>query len=188
MKPLPAILLLALPLLTACSAPRVNNTRLGSADLVAMTDAMAASLLNADAIAGRTAASPPWIVTLDRVSNRTNHVIPANEQWAFMARLRAMLSQSDALAARNLRFVMSADRLDELGIDRKAGGALAPGSRNTNPTHVLGATFYSATTRTREGRTDAYLCAFKLLDADDDRVLWEDSYEVKHAVVRHRLD
>lgn len=185
MKPLAAILIAVLPLMTACSAPRVNNTRLGSADLVTMTDMMTVSLLNADALAGRSADSPPWIVTLDRVSNQTNHVIPANEQWAFMARLRAMLAQSDALAARNVRFVMSVDRLDQLGIDRKAGGALG---RNTNPTHVLGATFYSATTRTRDGRTDTYLCAFKLLDADDDRVLWEDGYEVKHAVVRHRLD
>jgi len=47
-----------LTLMVGCSAPRVDNTRLGSADLVAMTDAMVRSMLADAALAGRSSESP----------------------------------------------------------------------------------------------------------------------------------
>ncbi|MDH3584509.1 MAG: penicillin-binding protein activator LpoB [Phycisphaerae bacterium] len=175
-----------LPLLSmavACSPPQVANTRLGSGDLVQMTDRMAASLLASTAIGERAAASPAWVITLDRVVNQTNHIMPAGERWAFAARVRAKLAESPALAGRNLYFVLPAERAAKLKLRQPE----LPGQRRT-ATHALTATFYSVTTATRQARTDSYLCSFQLLDLASDRIVWEDRFEVKRGVVRNRMD
>ncbi len=177
-----ALLLTAMVLVTGCSAPRINNTRLGSTDLVAMTDKMVTSLLSNPAVASRNPASPRWTVTLDRTSNQTNDVIPQGELWAFMARLRAQISQSPALKERNIVFVLSkgsAAGLNERQADAEPNRAA--------PDHALTATFYSLTTSGTGARSDAYLCAFQLLD-NGGQILWEDRYEIKRAVMRNELD
>ncbi len=162
---------------TACSLPQVNTTRLGSVDLVAMTDRMAVSLINQPQVAQRTPESQPWIVTIDRVVNKTNDYLPESERWAFVARLRALLTANQTLARRNIRFVVPAqqDQPDEL-INR------------ATPTHALTATFHALTVADRRIRSDAYLCAYQLMDLRTDRVVWEDRYEVKYAVKRNKFD
>ncbi|MBI1369582.1 MAG: hypothetical protein GC162_13120 [Planctomycetes bacterium] len=165
--------------LAACGAPQVNNTRLDAADLVAMSDQMTASLIASPAVVARTAASEPWIISMDRVSNQSNDIIPDREKWAFIARLRAQLSQSRALSERNLKFVLSYNTAGEV--------AERVGDRIT-PTHLLTATFYSATVANHQTRSDTYLCAFQLMSAKDDQILWEDKYEIKRAVMRNKLD
>jgi len=82
---------------------------------------------------------------------------------------------------RNIAFIVPAERRANVEHEGHTREAL-------KPTHALAATFYGLTTATRSGRTDTYVCAFQLLDLSDDRVRWEDSYEVKRAVVRNRLD
>ncbi|MBI1373834.1 MAG: hypothetical protein GC159_14010 [Phycisphaera sp.] len=167
--------------LGACSEPRINNTRLGSTDLVVMTDRMVQSLMANNAVASRTPRSEPWVVTLDRVSNRTNDIIPDGEKWLFMARLRARLSESPSLRDRNLTFIVPAERRGQIEHEGHPAETL-------KPTHALAATFHALTTQSRGGRTDTYLCAFELLDLRDDHLVWEDSYEIKQAVVRNKLD
>ena len=179
-----AYLIIVIPLVAAsCGAPRMNNTRLDSADLVAMTDQMAASLLAADVVASRTAGSPRWIISMDRVTNRTSDVIPRRELWAFMGRLRALLNQSPALRQRNIVFVLSPDQAQAIG-ERHAEAA---GTR-AQPTHALSATFESLTQDTRSIRSDTYLCAYQLIDLHNDVVIWEDHYEVKRTVMRDEWD
>jgi len=173
------LLLLIAVLPAGCGAPRIDTTRLGSADLVAMTDQMTASLLSSEAVASRTAQSPPWIITMDRVSNQTSDIITDGEKWAFMARLRSQLNNSPAMRDRNIRFVLSrraAEQVSERYDDR------------LTPTHTLAATFYSTTAYARKLRSDTYLCAFQLMAIDSDRLVWEDSYEVKYATVRNKFD
>ncbi|MEX2673708.1 MAG: hypothetical protein WD294_16530 [Phycisphaeraceae bacterium] len=184
MRPLltTAILLTAMLAAASCSAPRIQTTQLGSADLVVMTDAMVASLMNQDELAERNADAPRWVITLERVSNQTNDVLPQRELWAFMARLRAQLSQSGQLSSRNIAFVVPRAYSEQIGERHDAG------SNRAQPTHALTATFYAATSRDRTGRTDTYLCAFQLLDLQTDELIWEDSYETKRAVARGRLD
>lgn len=179
----PIVLILML-LLAACSAPRVQNTRLGSADLVAMTDAMAASLLMSPVIAERTPASPRMVIVMDRITNRSDQYLPRSEQWLFMNRLRALLNQRDALRGRNMVFVLSKQQAEVLG-ERHEADVVAD---RTTPTHALAATLYSATQVTRATRSDMYLAAFNLIDLQSQDVLWEDTYEVKYAVDRDRLD
>ena len=170
--------------LAGCSAPRINTTRLGSADLIAMTDGMAESLVASDALAERSPDSPHWVVTLDRVHNRTNEIIPTREKWAFMARLRSQLAQVDTLRERGIRFVLPAERAAALDHS-------LPGDARADrlaPTHALTATFHALTTATRDARTDTYVCAFQLLDLRNDELIWEDRYEVKRAVLKSKLD
>lgn len=165
--------------LAGCGAPKIDSTRLGSADLVTMTDQMTASLMGSEAVASRTAAGAPWIVTMDRVSNQSNDILPEREKWAFMARLRSQLNSSPALQQRNIRFVLSKHAAEQVA-ERY--------DQRITPTHALAATFYSVTQASRAARSDAYLCAFQLLDLRDDQVVWEDRYEVKYATVRNRFD
>ncbi len=175
------IISLAATLLVSCGAPQRHTTRLDADDLIAMTDRMAESLLGAETIASRTADSPRWIVSVDRVTHRTSDVIPHRELWAFMGRLRAMLNQSPALRQRNIVFVLSPEQAKAMGKRHAAG----PRAR---PTHALAATFTSLTRDTRTVRSDTYLCAYQLIDLVSDAVVWEDHYEVKRTVMRDEWD
>lgn len=174
---------LACLVLAGCSEPRVSNTRLDADDLRLMTDRMVESLLTSPAIAGRTADSGRWVIAMDRVTNRTNEVIPLRERWAFMNRLRALLNESESMRDRNLAFVLSAEAADALN-QRQWEVA----GRRAQPTHALAATFYALTGFAHEGRTDAYFCGFRLADLRSDELVWEDRYEVKRSVMRNKLD
>jgi hypothetical protein len=169
--------------IAACSAPRVQTTRLGSADLVAMTDAMAQSILASETLTGSPAAPSPVVIVIDRAVNRTSDVIPQRELWGFLARLQAQLAESPELRQRQIRFVLPAERAAELnvreGFDERG---------RIPPTHALTATFYSVSTASRQSRTDAYLCHFLIIDLHTDALAWQDRYEVKYAVMRNRLD
>jgi len=159
--------------LAGCGGPRVNTTRLTAVDLVAMTDKMAGSLVRAPALSERDGRSPPWRISAGRVENETNDIIPEREKQLFLARLRALLNQTDALQRRNIEFVRDA----ELSSPDRA-----------RPTHALTATFHAITHADRHRRSDFYLCAFRLVDLRDETVVWEDRYEVKRSVTRSRFD
>ncbi|MFA7236453.1 MAG: hypothetical protein WC058_06285 [Phycisphaeraceae bacterium] len=170
--------MLMLLVLAGCGAPRIENVRLDSADLVAMTDRMAESLLGNPAIASRQADDEPWVITLDRVTNDTSDIIPEGEKRAYMARLRALLAQSPALNAHALKFVLPlahAQSLDEP-------------NRRLTPTHALAATFHTADNYSRQARSAMYVCAFELLDLRSDQIIWEDRYELKRGVTRSEWD
>jgi len=168
-----AILAIGLAACLGCGGPRVQTTRLQAADLVAMTDKMAASLARAEALSRRGPGSPTWWIAADRVVNKSNDIIPEREKELFIARLRALLNRSSLSGSRNLRFVREA--------------ALA-GSGRPTPTHALTATFDALTHADPKRRTDYYLCAFQLIDLRDETVVWEDAYEVKRTVVRSKFD
>lgn len=166
-------LVVAAGVLGGCGGPRVQTTRLTAVDLVAMTDKMAASLARADAVVDRTADDPQWRIAADRLVNRTHDIIPDREKELFLARLRALLSRSTLPEARNIVFLREAE---------------LSGPDRATPTHALTATFDAMTHDRRLRRSDAYLCAFQLIDLRDETVIWEDRYEVKRTVVRSRFD
>jgi hypothetical protein len=62
------------------------------------------------------------------------------------------------------------------------------GADRTTPTHVLTAEFYALTHADRLARSDAYVCAFQLMEMQSEQIIWEDRYEVKYQVERSRLD
>ena len=172
--------------LSGCGGPRIDNTRLGSGDLVVMTDRMAGSFAESGVFVGRDDSSEPWVVSVQPVSNQTNDIIPDGEKRAYITRLRSLLMASGEMRDRGVVFVLPADHADALNVRQiEAGGVVMDRER---PTHSLYSTFYAATTAGRGGRSDTYLCAFRLIDLRDDRVVWEDRYEVKRGVVRNKQD
>lgn len=166
-----------------CAPPKVNTTMLTTADIVKMTDQMAMNLNSAPVISGRTPASPRWVFTMDRVANRTDHLLDDSEKWGTMARFRANLSRTMLTGERNIAFILPATEWQ-----RYAGELFDPAQARLAPTHALRAEFRSDTRSGFLGRSDQYLCAFQLLDLRDGVIVWEDSYEVKYSVLRNSFD
>lgn len=166
-----------------CAAPRVNTTMLTSADVVRMTDQMSASLNASPEIASRTPDSPRWVFTMDRVANRTEHLLDDSEKWGIMARFRARLTASNVARDRAVAFVLPAAEWE-----RYAREFYDPAQARLRPTHALRAEFRSDTRSAIGSRADAYLCAFQLLDLETGRIVWEDAYETKYRVLRNSFD
>lgn len=175
--------LIALAALASCAGPRLyDTTMLGSVDVVDMTDRMVVSLVESSALEGRDAASEPWVITMDRVSNRTEHIMSPGERWGIMNRLRALLMQTELRRDRHLLFVLPAEAWQSLDV------AEEPPPTRRPPTHALRATFLSDTQSSIDARVDAYLCAFQLVDLTSGLLVWEDAFEVKYVVERNAFD
>jgi hypothetical protein len=171
-------------MIPSCAAPRINTTTLTAADIVRMTDEMAADLAASPAIAQRNAASEPWVFTLDQVANRTEHLMDESERWGTMIRFRSRLSESFLARERHIRFVVPAVEWRRYA---DAEFRANPDARLV-PTHALRAEFRSDTSTSARHRSDYYLCAFQLVDLRDAQLVWEDAYEVKYAITRNALD
>lgn len=173
----------ALAPLHGCAVPRINTTSLTAEDVVKMTDDMARSLNAAPSVAARSPASERWVFTMDRVSNRTEHLMDDSEKWGIMGRFRANLAQTRLGRERNISFVLPAAEWQ-----RYAGADFAPEQSRLRPTHALRAEFRSDTRSSLTARSDHYLCAFQLLDLESGALVWEDAYEVKYRVRRNEFD
>ena len=172
--------LVVLLLLVGCGPPKVRTTFLRSVDLIDMTDRMARSFAADEVIGQRTADDHPWVISVYRVVNHTNQIIPDREKWLYLARLRAVLAQSDLADERSIVWIIPPERwhivADELDV------AEEPYGLRMDPTHLLTAEFLALTNTSAAGRSDAYLCDYQLLDLDTGRIVWEDKWEVKRAV------
>ncbi len=164
----------ALAALWGCAPPAVRTTFLQSVDLVDMTDRMAQSFAGDTAIAGRDAESPPWIISIDRVANYTNQVMPQREKWLYVTRLRTLLDTNEFCRARNITWVVQPERWP-LAAGEEVAAPRIP------PTHLLAAEFQTLTNTSGTGRSDLYACSFQLSDLESGRIIWEDLWEVKRA-------
>jgi hypothetical protein len=172
---------LLLLFLAGCGGPpKVQTTFLRGVDLIDMTDTMAASFTHDEVIAARTESSKPWVISLYRVQNHTNQIIPDREKWLYLARLRAMLQQSDVGQKRSIIWIIPPERwpmvAQELGVSEEPYGL------RMNPTHQLTAEFHALTNTSGTGRSDTYVCDYQLLDLETGTIEWEDSWEVKRAI------
>ncbi len=158
-----------------CAAPEVRTTFLGSVDLVDMTDHMADSFAADPVIGRRSEASETWVISIDRVVNHTNQIIPVREKWLYTTRMRARLAGSDIARRRNIIWVVPPERWPT------AAGELESEHRRLPPTHLLAAEFQTLTRTSAAGRSDTYVCAFQLTNLRDGRLVWEDLWEVKYA-------
>lgn len=156
-----------------CSAPAAHTTFLRSVDVVDMTDRMAESLAGDEVIGRRTAESERWVVSLDRVSNQTNQIIPSREKWLYMARLRSLLAESEFARRHNIVWVVPPEQWPA------SGGELDEAGSRLTPTHVLAARFNTLTNTSAAGRSDMYVCSYQLTDLASGRLVWEDWWEVK---------
>lgn len=165
--------------LAGCSgAPKARTTFLNSVDLIEMTDRMAESFASDEGMRERSSQSSQWIVSIDRMHNLTNQVIPEREKWLYIARLRAVLQQSPIARERNIIWVIPPERWHI--VQAELGDA--PHELRRTPTHEMTAEFGALTNTSGKGRSDAYLCEYQLIDMHDGRIVWSDSWEVKRSV------
>jgi len=173
-------LLVLLPLGGCGGPPRVRTTFLRSVDLIDVTDRMAQSFAGDEVIGARNPADGPWIISIHRVVNHTNQIIPDREKWLYIGRLRARLAQSELTAQRSIIWIIPPERwpivAQELDVPEEPYGL------RMNPTHLLTAEFHALTNTSGRGRSDAYVCDYQLLNLDTGAIVWEDAWEVKRAV------
>lgn len=177
------LLLLCTTVLTACGGPpKVRTPFLRSVDLIDMTDRMAESFTASEVIRQRSPENDPWVISIYRVINHTNQVIPDREKWLYIGRLRAMLARSDVSPRHALIWVVPPERWPNIAEAMNADVNAEPPYMRLPPTHVLTAQFNALTTTSGSGRSDTYLCAFELLELATGRMVWQDSWEVKRTV------
>ncbi|MEM7227591.1 MAG: hypothetical protein AAF432_02135 [Planctomycetota bacterium] len=175
------LLTLSAPTAIGCSGPpRVKTPFLTSVDLVDMTDRMAESFANDPVIGARSSTDERWVVSLFRVVNHTNQIIPEREKWLYTGRLRALLARSDVADKRSIVWIIPPERWNV--VRQELPDQTEPFGLRLDPTHLLTAEFTALTTTSARGRSDAYLCSFELVDLIDGRVIWEDAWEVKRAI------
>lgn len=184
----PAIFLtLGAATLAGCGGPpKPRTTFLQSVDLVAMTDQMSATFAQDNVISRRSADDQPWVISIDRVHNHTNQIIPDREKWLYIARLRALLAQSEIGKNRNIIWVMPPERW--AAVQEELHDAHEPSELRLPPTHQLTADFYTLTTSTGAGRADTYHCAYVLFDLKTGEEVWRGDWEVKRAVTGRTYD
>lgn len=177
-------------LLTGCGgAPKINTTFLNSVDLVDMTDRMAESFSHTSAVAQRTPQSDPWVISMYRVQNHTNQIIPDREKWLYLARVRALLAQSNMSRQRSIIWIIPPERWPMVA--KELGVSTEPYGLRMNPTHLLTAEFYALTNTSGKGRSDAYFCDYQLVDISggaSGAMVWEDKWEVKRAIAGKTYD
>lgn len=162
-------------MLTACASPG-QTTRMTVSDINQMGARMAQSLLHSKAIASRTAQSPAWIISIDKVRNLSSDVMTVDEQWAIMAHLRDSLPIQRLANDKNIHFVLPPERVAQLKrdlgmeVDQKGFGRAAPN-------HELVATFRSITRATADQRSDLYYCQFELINLHTDVPVWAGKVE-----------
>lgn len=170
----------------ACSAP-ARTSRMTGDDLEMISTEMAASLAGSDAVRGRTAQSPRWVVAFIKVRNLTSDVMTESEQWSIMARVRSGVSLQALGEQRNIRFVIPAEQsrrimqsdMETFGVDFGA---------DRKPTHEINATFRSITRADQTNRSELYYCEFQLLDLGTGEPVWSDKVEYKRVAKGHIWD
>lgn len=156
---------------------QVAGTGIESQDIAAAAQKAAQSIVNLPAIAK--AAKPP-VILIAPVSNRSASPIDTD---LYTTKLRGTLTQ---YATDKVRFLArdAAAKVNEREQELRESGAVEPGG--TASTGRLGATYdYVLTaevrgisTSSKQGQSDYFLVAFKLVDFRD-ILLWESQYEVK---------
>ena len=168
--------------------PKARTTFLNSVDLVAMTDQMAASFAHDEVISQRSleAESELWVISMNRIANHTNQIIPDREKWLYMARLRSLLAQSEIGRERNLVWVVPPEQWS--AVQDELHEPFEPAELRMKPTHQLTAEFFALTNSAAMGRSDTYHCAYVLVDLESGTEVWRGAWEVKHWVEGRTYD
>ena len=162
-----------------------QNTALGSADLVAMTDDMAARIVADPEVQAAIGAKGALKLVVQPVENRmVAEVLPRGQADAFTARLRVLLSRH---APERFTWVMNRDAYYDLR-RREVDVDLGPAPERVQPEYALTAIFSSLTSEDPQRRASYYLCEYQLTDLGGGNLLWSGAYEVKKVAVRRCLD
>lgn len=181
--------ILSLLLAVGCGTSKPQSSRMTAQDFTEMSEAMAQSLAQSDALRDRTAASEPWVVSIDRVQNLTKDVITESGRWYVIQRLRSSLPIRAMSQQRNITFVIPKERLDALKANPKIDVSDDPNFGATRkPTHQMTAKFIGSERAQATSRTDTYYCEFEMMNLATGVPEWTDRFEYKRSAVGHVWD
>ena len=173
------------------STVTTRSSRMTVDDLNAMAGAMAQSLAKSDAICSRTADSPAWVISIDKVLNLSSDVMTEAEQWFVISKLRSSLPLQSLAKERNITFVIPAEQVRKMrrdpNLDTRGAGGQGFGAER-KPTHQMTATFHSATRADATNRTDLYYCEFEIIEFATAIPVWTEKFEYKRGAVGHVWD
>jgi hypothetical protein len=180
---------LSLMLLACASTSGGGTTRMTAEDLTEMSEAMAQSLAQSDALRDRTPQSEPWVISIDRALNLSTDVITESERWYVIQRLRSTLPIRAMSQQKNITFVIPKERLDairnnpklDISDDRNFGS-------DRVPTHQMTATFRGGVRADALYRSDYYYCEFEIINLATGVPAWADKFEYKRAASGHIWD
>ena len=178
-----AIAIFLISAIVACSSPP-RSTLLSTDDLQVMTAEMAADL-QMGLFADRGPDSPPMRIAIHKVENLTSDIIPENQRWAIMARVRDAQPIIVLGRERNVRFVIPAEYLRDSRQQADSEPEFAAGRK---PTHTMTATFRSVTRTTGKHRTDLYSCEFRMTELSSGEIVWVGMFDFKKAAVGKAYD
>jgi hypothetical protein len=186
----PAAVCAMVLLIGGCAAPR-ETTRLAGGDLSEAISQAAEAIRGSAWLAGRSPDSPEAVVVIQEVENLTSDLIPPSEQWMIMARLRSALDEPSVREQRNVVFQVAPQRWS----DARAGGFEGDLGGRSAPTHVMSATFRSATRLGEQGRSEltdlrseTYLLAFRITRLDTRERVFSAAVDVKRAASGRLID
>jgi len=183
------VLCLSLAMVSCASTSGGGTTRMTAEDFTEMSEAMAQSLAQSDALRDRTPQSEPWVVSIDKALNLSTDIITESERWYVIQRLRSTLPIRAMSQQRNITFVIPKERLDairnnpklDISDDRNFGSERAP-------THQMTATFRGGVRADALNRSDYYYCEFEIIDLRTGVPAWADKFEYKRAATGHIWD
>ena len=185
-SPRAILLALALLLMLGC-AQTPHSTRLTVDDFNEMAGQMAQSLLASDALAQRTADSPPWFVSMQKMTNLSSDVMTDAEQWSIMADLRSSTPILDLREMKNVRFILPYERLQAMRHTDSDFAEDLPENfaYDRHVTHTLTAVIHSLVRADQVGRTDLYYAEFQLYDLNTGQPVWIDRFEFQRQARGH---
>lgn len=161
--------------LGACTtAPK--SSRLAVEDIEHTAIELGAKLGGSDFLQGRTAESARVAIAITKVENLSMDIIPENDRWYIMARVREGQGLEPLRRLRNVVFVVPMEFLRDSLTPTEFDREYASGRK---PTHEMEATFRSATRTAGKDRTDAYLCEMRVTSLDTREIVWTDIVEFK---------
>jgi hypothetical protein len=163
-----------------------KSTFLNAADMVTMTDQMAASIV-ADPYIQNEWKKGPMKVVIKPVINETNEIIRDNRKELFVARLQGLLATKPQLRDKFV-WVINREDYEKLRAQEVETG---PSEDRIKPEFALYAHFLADTRATSKTRGDIYLCQYKLLrlsGAEEGVELWTGQYETSKNIKKGMLD
>ena len=153
-------------------------------DYRTVADRMARSLLQLPFI--HKADSPPTIAFID-VENRSNKYIDTR---AFQEKIRTLLLKNCRGKIYFLDRAAIKDILKERKLKRKgqATASSKAGGKILGADYFLTGSIHSITTRQSDASTDYMRYSFRLTDADNSLIVWEDDYESRSLTQKSWLD
>lgn len=164
--------------LTACHPDLANTTRFSVEDFQEIGAKMAASLRGCEAIRARTPQDEPWTVSVGKVTNLSSDILTPGEQWYAVKKVQSSQPIRQLWDSHHVELVLNAEEA-ALQTGRQPGEFDAEYAKERKVTHVITATYRSATRNQADARSDLYVCTFEMRESATGKTVWSDEFLIK---------